>query len=593
MSLEKFKRGYEKSRDRNRSRERDRDCNRRGGERSYGGRDRDCSRDKSGRFGRRPASCGGNRYIGGGSKGELRLIDWSRINLAVFQKNFYHQHPSITAMSEEQVKDWRTSYDIHVTGRNVPRPITGFREANFPGYLMTEIAKAGFAKPTPVQAQGWSMALSGRDMIGIAETGSGKTLAFLLPSIVHINAQPLLRPGDGPIALVVAPTRELAQQIKLECDKFGGTSLLKICCVYGGASKREQAINLRAGVEIVIATPGRLIDFLVSCTTNLQRVTYLVLDEADRMLDMGFEPQIRQIVSQIRPDRQVVMFSATWPKEVEQMANSFFTDINDVLKVQIGTGEITACKRVTQHIEMVQQSYHKETRLVDILRGVMAQNAKSLVFCATKRMTDQLSRDLQRQGFLAKAIHGDKDQQERDRVLREFKTGACRVMVATDVASRGIHVNDISYVINFDFPNNIEDYVHRIGRTGRAGTYGTAYTFFSKKTDFKKARPLVRCLEEAGQVVPTDLRQIATASHPVGSRFRGRGRGVREQGELGSRDERNRDRNRGRERRDKHARWGDESDKLGSYQLASGDQKYSSYTKGLASNECKDHIIGG
>jgi len=306
-------RGYlhEETRDRDLSRERDRDRTRRGGERSYGGRDRDFRREKSSRFGRRPASGGGRRNVGGGSKGELRPIDWSRINLTVFQKNFYHPHPSITEMSDNQVEAWRKSYEVHVTGRNIPRPITGFREANFPGYLMTEIAKAGFTKPTPIQAQGWSMTMSGRDMIGIAETGSGKTLAFLLPSIVHINAQPLLRPGDGPIALVIAPKRELAQQIKLECDKFGSTSLLKICCVYGGAPKREQANNLRAGVEIVIATAGRLIDFLVSRTTNLERVTYLVLDEADRMLDMGFEPQIRQIVSQIRPDRQVVMFSAT------------------------------------------------------------------------------------------------------------------------------------------------------------------------------------------------------------------------------------------------------------------------------------------
>jgi len=275
------------------------------------------------------------------------------------------------------------------------------------------------------------------------------------------------------------------------------------------------------------------------------------------------------------------------------MANSFFTDIEDVLKVQIGSGETTACKRVTQHVELVQQSYHKETRLVDILRGVMAQNGKSLVFCATKRMTDQLSRNLQRQGFLAKAIHGDKDQQERDRVLNDFKTGACRVMVATDVASRGIHVNDISYVINFDFPNNIEDYVHRIGRTGRAGTYGTAYTFFSKKTDFKKARSLVRCLEEAGQVVPTELRQIAAASHPAGSRFRGRGRGGREKRDWGGRDERDQDRDRGRERRDKCHRLGDESANLGSYQVASGDQKYGTHTKGLTTNECKVHISGG
>jgi len=440
-------------------------------------------------------------------------VDWSRITLPVFQKNFYHEHPVITAMSDEQVEAWRKSVEMRVSGRNIPRPVTGFREANFPGYLLTEIERAGFTKPTPIQSQGWSMAMSGRDMIGVAETGSGKTLAFILPSIVHINAQPLLRPGDGPIALVIAPTRELAQQIKIECDKFAGSSLLKICCVYGGAPKRDQADILRKGVEIVIATAGRLLDFIVSRTTNLQRVTYLVLDEADRMLDMGFEPQIRQIVSQVRPDRQVVMFSATWPKAVEAMANSFFSNLDDVLKVRIGSDEISACKRVSQHIDIIKQRWRKDARLEEILRGVN-HNGKSIVFCATKRMADQVSSDLKLKGFLAEPIHGDKNQYERDRVLKDFKTGVCRIMIATDVASRGIHVNDITHVINYDFPNNIEDYVYRIGRTGRAGTYVSAYTFFSERTDAKKARPLVKCLEEAGQAVPTELLQIAASAPP-------------------------------------------------------------------------------
>merc|ERR1719192_3000734 len=189
--------------------------------------------------------------------------------------------------------------------------------------------------------------MSGRDMIGVAETGSGKTLAFLLPAIVQISAQPPLGPTDGPIALIVAPTRELAKQIKAECDKFGGDSL-RNTCVYGGAPKYSQARDLRNGVEILIATPGRLLDFLEYGTTNLMRVTYLVFDEADRMLDMGFEPEIQKIVGQIRPDRQIVMFSATWPREVERLADSFFSNTADVLKVQIGSLETTANKNVTQ-----------------------------------------------------------------------------------------------------------------------------------------------------------------------------------------------------------------------------------------------------
>jgi len=571
MSDDRFDREYgrERSRGRDRSRERYRDRDQRYDDRSYGGQSRDYGRDRGSRFDdRRGGGFGGRRGGGGGGGGfkqELPPVDWSRIDLPVFQKNFYREHPSITAMTEEQVALWRKSVEMHVTGRNIPRPVTGFKEANFPGYLLKEIAKAGFTKPTAIQAQGWSMAMSGRDMIGVAETGSGKTLAFLLPSIVHINAQPLLRPGDGPIALVIAPTRELAQQIKRECDKFGGSSLLKICCVYGGAPKREQADNLREGVEIVIATAGRLIDFVVSRTTNLQRVTYLVLDEADRMLDMGFEPQIRQIVSQIRPDRQVVMFSATWPKQVENMANSFFTNIDDVLKVRVGSDQTTANKNVTQHIEIVRQAYEKEERLDSILRDVMAKNGKAIVFCATKRTTDQISRSLQRKGFLAQPIHGDKDQYERDRVLKDFKTGDCRIMVATDVASRGIHVNDITNVINYDFANNIEDYVHRIGRTGRAGTFGTAHSFFSR-TDSKKAAPLIKLLEEAGQVVPPKLREIAASAPPPGSRYRGRGRGRgrggrerSDRGSRGDREPRDRERDRGRDRGGQYERWDGEN----------------------------------
>ncbi|CAN0540025.1 unnamed protein product, partial [Ectocarpus sp. 12 AP-2014] len=199
-----------------------------------------------------------------------------------------------------------------------------------PEYVLREVLKQGFPKPTPIQSQGWPMALLGRDMVGISATGSGKTLAFLLPAMIHINAQPYLEQGDGPIVLVIAPTRELAVQIKEECDKFGGSSDIKNTCVYGGVPKRSQVYDLSRGVEIVIATPGRLIDLLESGKTNLRRVTYLVLDEADRMLDMGFEPQIRSIVSQIRPDRQTLMWSATWPKEVEGLARDFLRNYYQV-----------------------------------------------------------------------------------------------------------------------------------------------------------------------------------------------------------------------------------------------------------------------
>jgi ATP-dependent RNA helicase DDX5/DBP2 len=239
----------------------------------------------------------------------------------------------VTARTESEVAQFRREKDVAIEGRDVPKPCTTFMEASFPDYILQQVATLGFTAPTAIQAQGWPCALSGRDMVGLADTGSGKTLAFLLPAIVHINAQAYLRPGDGPIVLILAPTRELACQIKVEADKFGSSSRIQNTCVYGGAPKGPQVRDLKRGVEICIATPGRLIDFLESSTTNLRRVTYLVLDEADRMLDMGFEPQIRKIVGQIRPDRQTLMWSATWPKEVQTLAYSF---LHDFVKIKVG-----------------------------------------------------------------------------------------------------------------------------------------------------------------------------------------------------------------------------------------------------------------
>merc|ERR1719427_836328 len=261
--------------------------------------------------------------------------------------------------SEHQINEYRNRAEMIVTGNSsgeaVNRPVETFHEANFPNYILKELANAGFTRPTPIQCQGWPMAMSGQDVIGIAKTGSGKTLAFLLPAIVHINAQALLKPGDGPIVLILAPTRELACQIKGEADKFGYTSSIKNTCVYGGAPRRPQERDLRSGVEICIATPGRLMDFLEKKTTNLERVTYLVMDEADRMPDMGFEPQIRKVLSQVRPDRQTLLWSATWPRDgqVQRLTREFLTD---PIRVNVGSDELSANRDVQQIIQNGEQS---------------------------------------------------------------------------------------------------------------------------------------------------------------------------------------------------------------------------------------------
>jgi len=319
-------------------------------------------------------------------------------SLPKFEKSFYKEHPDVTARSQREVDEFRKTSEMTVQGKNIPRPVETFDEAGFPQYVLSEGKAQGFEKPTSIQSQGWPMALSGRDVVGIAETGSGKTLSYCLPAIVHINAQPLLAPGDGPIVLVLAPTRELAVQIQTEITKFGKSSRIRNTCVYGGVPKGPQIRDLSRGVEVCIATPGRLIDMLEAGRTNLRRVTYLVLDEADRMLDMGFEPQIRKIIGQIRPDRQTCMWSATWPKEVRQLASDF---LNDYIQVNIGSMDLSANHRITQIVEVV-SDFEKRDRMIKHLEKIMeTQGSKCLVFTGTKRIADEITRFLRQDGWPA------------------------------------------------------------------------------------------------------------------------------------------------------------------------------------------------
>ncbi|KAF3274068.1 ATP-dependent RNA helicase dbp2 [Orbilia oligospora] len=438
----------------------------------------------------------------------LKKPQWDLESLPKFEKSFYKPCDAVQKRTPAEVDAYRTQRQMRVSGRDVPKPVQSFDEAGFPAYVMNEVKAQGFKEPTPIQAQGWPMALSGRDVVGIAETGSGKTLTYCLPSIVHINAQPLLAPGDGPIVLVLAPTRELAVQIQQEVTKFGKSSRIRNTCVYGGVPRGQQIRELARGVEVCIATPGRLIDMLEAGKTNLRRVTYLVLDEADRMLDMGFAPQINKIVSQIRPDRQTLMWSATWPKEVRQLAHDY---LKDFIQVNIGSLELSANHRITQIVEVVSE-FEKRDKLVKHLERIMDdKETKCLIFVGTKRAADEITRFLRQDGFPALALHGDKAQNERDWVLNEFKSAKSPIMVATDVASRGI---------------DSEDYVHRIGRTGRAGQKGTAITFFTTD-NAKQARDLVTVLTEAKQQIDPRLSDMARGPGYGGGSSRGRWGGPR------------------------------------------------------------------
>ena len=425
----------------------------------YGGGSNGYSGGGGGYGGSNGYSGGGGGYGGAGGDrmanlgAGLKQQNWDISALPKFDKSFYKEDTAVASRPQADVDAFRKKKEITVAGRNVPKPVETFDEAGFPGYVMNEVKAQGFAHPTAIQSQGWPMALSGRDVVGIAETGSGKTLTYCLPAIVHINAQPLLAPADGPIVLILAPTRELAVQIQEEVSKFGKSSRIRNTCVYGGVPRGQQIRDLARGVEVCIATPGRLIDMLESGKTNLRRVTYLVLDEADRMLDMGFEPQIRKIIGQIRPDRQTCMWSATWPKEVRQLASDYQQDF---IQVNIGSMDLAANHRITQILEIC-SDFEKRDRMLKHMENIMNdKNNKILFFTGTKRVADEITRFLRQDGWLALSIHGDKQQNERDWVLNEFKTGKSPIMVATDVASRGIGmIADTPTLTPFSLPKPV------------------------------------------------------------------------------------------------------------------------------------------
>uniref|UniRef100_A0A6E8VGW6 RNA helicase n=1 Tax=Anopheles coluzzii TaxID=1518534 RepID=A0A6E8VGW6_ANOCL len=391
---------------------------------------------------------GGSRFGGGGAggggggyrnkwadAGGMTKIDWSKMTLAPFKKDFYHENSIVRNRSQKEVDRYLAKHDITLIGK-CPKPITEFDEIEIPDYVKREIDRQGYKSPTPIQAQGWPIALSGLNMVGVAKTGSGKTLAYMLPAIVHINHQKPDPSVRGPLVLVLAPTRELAQQIQQVATEFGSSSYIRNTCLFGGSSKGPQASDLRRGVEIVIATPGRLIDFLESGTTTLQRVTYLVLDEADRMLDMGFEPQIRKILDHVRPDRQILMWSATWPKEVQRLARDF---LGDYVQINVGSLELSANHNITQHVRVIAEK-DKNPELGKLLEELYHEGnpGKILIFTTTKRQCDRISMQIKRYGYDSVSMHGDKSQQERERALGRFRNSSSCILVATDVAARGL-----------------------------------------------------------------------------------------------------------------------------------------------------------
>lgn len=407
----------------------------------------------------------------------------------------------------EENDPYRLKHGVRAWATNgsapVPRPTDSFLAAGITGSLLHAFSAAGFAGPTPVQAQVWPVAREGWDVIGIAKTGSGKTLGFLVPAYQWMSSA---RRG-GILTLICAPTRELATQIHDEATKFSKASGFWSACVYGGQPKREQLPAVRAGSPILVATPGRLNDFLDTKDINLSSVGYLVFDEADRMLDMGFEPQIRDIMKFIPRQRQTLMFSATWPEEVQTLAHDF---LNSPMHVQVGNpSSLSANEDISQQVVMLNSSEEKDAALVQVLRSGANARDRVLVFVAMKKQCDMVERTLKKQGFAANTMHSDKDQHQREEALHQFRSGAKSVLVATDVAARGLDIKGVSMVVNYDSANSTEDHVHRIGRTGRAGEKGRSVTFLTRSgEDAWKSIGIAEVMEKAGCPVPREMRQV-------------------------------------------------------------------------------------
>ncbi|KAK0640707.1 P-loop containing nucleoside triphosphate hydrolase protein [Cercophora newfieldiana] len=441
----------------------------------------------------------------------------------------YKQTAALDAVAESEIQDFLKKAEINISEPSASnlRPITHFSQIPS-SKLMSKKPFASFTTPTPIQSASWPYALSGRDVIGIAETGSGKTLAFSVPCVEALSSVKKSKHSGYSTharAVIVSPTRELAMQTHAAISGLASLVGLSAVCLYGGASKDEQRALLRknSGADIIVATPGRLKDFLSDETVSLSEVMFAVLDEADRMLDKGFEDDIKLILGSCPPreKRQTLMFTATWPTSVRGLAEGYMVD---PVKVTIGSRtragedgegngstELQANSRIAQTVEVVDPR-GKEQRLLELLREAQkgtAKNDRILVFCLYKKEAVRVENFLERRGIRVCSIHGDLGQDQRTRSLEAFKAGTTSVLVATDVAARGLDIPEVKLVINVTFPLTIEDYVHRIGRTGRAGKQGKAITLFTEH-DKAHSGSLVNILKGANQPVPEDLLKFGT-----------------------------------------------------------------------------------
>ncbi|TGZ83946.1 P-loop containing nucleoside triphosphate hydrolase protein [Ascodesmis nigricans] len=441
-------------------------------------------------------------------KKEIPTVNHSKVKYEPFRKSFYVEPFELQNLNETEVKELREELDgIRIRGQDCPKPVQKWSQCGLPSQSLNVIQQLGYEKPSSIQAQAIPAIMSGRDVIGVAKTGSGKTIAFLLPMFRHIKDQRPLEHLEGPVSVIMTPTRELAVQIFKDCKPFLKALNLRAVCAYGGSPIKDQIADLKRGAEIIVCTPGRMIDLLAANggrVTNLKRVTYVVLDEADRMFDMGLEPQVMKIIGNIRPDRQTVLFSATFPKAMDALARKVLTR---PVEITVG-GRSVVAPEITQIVEVRPES-EKFVRLLELLGNLHEhdEDARTLVFVNRQETADTILRDLMRRGYPCMSIHGGKDQTDRDSTIADFKAGVVPVLIATSVAARGLDVKQLKLVVNYDCPNHMEDYVHRAGRTGRAGNTGTAVTFITEEQE-RYAADIARALKWSHQPIPEDLQKL-------------------------------------------------------------------------------------
>ncbi|OJD24067.1 pre-mRNA-processing ATP-dependent RNA helicase PRP5 [Blastomyces percursus] len=449
----------------------------------------------------------------GRKKKDLPLVNHDKMNYEPFRKDFYTEPVDLAELTEEEVAALRLELDgIKVRGVDVPKPVQKWSQCGLGVQTLDVIRKLNYENPTSIQSQAIPAIMSGRDVIGVAKTGSGKTIAFLLPMFRHIMDQRPLENMEGSIGLIMTPTRELATQIHKECKPFLKALSLRAVCAYGGAPIKDQIAELKRGAEIVVCTPGRMIDLLAANAgrvTNLRRVTYVVLDEADRMFDMGFEPQVMKILGNVRPQRQTVLFSATFPRNMEALARKTLTK---PVEITVG-GRSVVAPEITQVVE-VRNEDTKFVRLLALLGDLYAddknEDARALIFVDRQEAADGLLRDLMHKGYPCMSIHGGKDQVDRDSTIDDFKAGVFPILIATSVAARGLDVKQLKLVVNYDAPNHLEDYVHRAGRTGRAGNTGTAVTFLTEDQE-RYSVDISKALKQSGQLVPEPVQKLVNS----------------------------------------------------------------------------------